>query len=492
MSSQAIADKFPVIVEQAPMRVPLGNLLLTFALAIVALGGAGLLWGSMGHQILIVAMGWPHIILGFIFYFGKVLRGEWRARSTFVLLVFGTLVLWFAHYTYALTAFIAVYFTYHVFRDEVFIYFQTRARHKLKKAVTVAGLIPFIALMFLITDPRPQHYRQDLRRVDLADANLAQEGWTLISFEPIPYSRGQQFYFYVQTPNSDAAPKFTTNATVVNSDNGEIRISDRTWKEAADLLFQPHYAGQSGAPSLDLSGTIPVSLKGGHRVGQTFTPTQDNLDGIWLPTRLVENAAERAHFGFHLTPDTAAPWPPLSPGLKLVRLILLFGLLLVVLWKVVPEWTRQRSFWIYFVLLVAIFAALQKLLRVAGMNGIAAPVMFQLVVVFHYWSWYVFSVDKLRATSNNENPVRSDVERQGSIYDRIIGSFSSLPRFIGLVLVLNLISAAGVLWFTKLQGPAPLRYVFDYSYFLYFLVLHVTFSFAPKWKPKTPMVAKEA
>src|SRR5437870_8379797 len=106
MSSQAIAEQFVVRAEQAPISLPLRNLLLTFALTIVALTGAGLLWGSMGHQILIVAMGWPHIILGFLFYFGRVLRGEARARSIFALLAVCTAALWFAHYTYTITAFI--------------------------------------------------------------------------------------------------------------------------------------------------------------------------------------------------------------------------------------------------------------------------------------------------------------------------------------------------------------------------------------------------
>ena len=79
MSSQAIAERFVVRAEQAPISLPVRNLLLTFALTIFALAGAGLLWKSMGHPILIVAMGWPHIIPGFLFYFGQVLRGEARA-----------------------------------------------------------------------------------------------------------------------------------------------------------------------------------------------------------------------------------------------------------------------------------------------------------------------------------------------------------------------------------------------------------------------------
>jgi hypothetical protein len=481
MSSQTIAEQFVIATPQAPMRLPLRNLILTFVLAIVALAGAGALWGSLGHQMLIVTMGWPHIILGFLFYFGKVLRGEWRARSTFMFLLFCTLALWFAHYAYTITAFIAIYFTYHVFRDEVFIYFQTRARHRLRQPVKVAGLIPFILLMFLITDPRPQHYRQDLRRVDVTDAQLAKDGWTLISFEPISYSRGNQFYFYLQTPNSEAAPKYVTNAHVTDADNGEIRISDRPWKDAADLVFKPHYAGDSSPPAIDKNGVIDVSLKGGHRVGQTFTAAQNNLDGFWLPTALAENSSAPARYEFHLTPDTSAAWPQLSPALKAIRLVLVIALLFVVAWKIVPEWKERRSFWLYFLIFIAIFATLQKLLRVAGVNGIAAPVMFQLVVVFHYWSWYVFSVDKLAASSGNKEV--SPNAKQLSLYDRVMGSFSSIRRFIILAIALNLISAVGVLWYAKLNGPAPLRFAFDYSYFLYFLVLHVTLSFAPKRKP---------
>jgi hypothetical protein len=482
MSSQTFPEYSVREAPQAPISLPLRNLMLTFVLAVGTLAGAGALGGSLGHQMLIVTMGWPHIILGFLFYLGKVLRGEWRARSTFVFLLFCTLALWFAHYAYTITAFIAIYFTYHVFRDEVFIYFQTRARHTLRQPVKVAGLITFILLMFLITDPRPQHYRQDLRRADLSDAQLAKNGWTLISFEPISYSRGNQFYFYLQTPNSDSAPKYVTNAYLSNMNSGEIRISDRPWKDAADLVFQPHYAGETTTPLASQNETIPVSLKGGQRVGQTFTAEQENLDGFWLPTALVENAAGPAQFEFHVRPDISAAWPPLSPALKAIRLMLVFALLIVVVWKIAPEWKRRRSFWLYFLIFIAVFAMLQKLIRVAGVNGMATPVMFQLVVVFHYWSWYVFSIDKLFASRGNQNLGQNRV-KQLSPYDRAMASFGSIRGFICLTVALSLVSAAGVIWYAKLHGPEPLRFAFDYSYFLYFLVLHVTLSFAPRRKP---------
>jgi hypothetical protein len=469
---------------QAQTSLALRNLGLTLVLALGSVAVAGLLWGTTGYQVLIVAMGWPHIILGFLFYFGKVLRGEWNARSSFLLLGLLTLLLWGAHYAYTITGFISIYFTYHVFRDEVFIYFQTGARHRLRGAVRVAGLVPFILLMFIITDPRPQHYRQDLRRVELTEAQVSAEGWTLIPFDPVSYSRGKDFYFYMQTPVAQGATAYTTLATTSDTrSEGEIRISDRQWAQARDVLFKPYYAGdeEPRAEELPAPGqTVMVALTGGHRVGQTFTAERDGLAGIWIPTRSADGApGQPARFVFHLTPDTSLPLAPLSPALNAIRLALVALLAIIVLWKAVPHLKQTRTFWLYFLFLVAVFAVLQKAIRSGGGVGYEFPVMFQMVVVFHYWSWYVFSFDKLKAGS--EHPLAPSVPaHQPSPYERMLGQLRSLPRFTALVIALNLVSLAGVLWYARLHGPAPLRFVFDYNYFLYFLVFHVTFSFGPK------------
>ena len=488
MSSPAVAEKLVVPSAQTSMSLPVRNLCLTFLLTLIVIAIVGSVWGTTGYEMLIVSMGWPHVILGFLFYFGKVLRGEWRARSSFLLLALVTLALWVTHYTYTITGFIAVYFTYHVFRDEVFIYFQTRARHRLRDAVYVAGFVPFILLMFVATDPRPQHYRQDLRRVELTDARFSTDGWTLISFEPIPYSKGRAFYFYLQTPNGEDGQAYTTLATTSDTRaDGEIRISDRKWADASDLVFRLHYAVDQDALPYELpipDRTIPVALTGGHRVGQTFTAPRDNLAGVWIPTQRATVAGGAAPYMFHLTTDTSLPLPPLSPALKSLRLALVAILLLVVLWKALPHFNQNRSFWIYFALFLAIFALLQKVFKAGAGSGYEFPIMFQLVVVFHYWSWYVFSFDKLLATSpaagTSERAQNAGGTPQVTPYDRMMGSLRSLPRFTALVIALNLISLAGVLWYSRFHGPATLRYVFDYSYFLYFLVFHVTFSFAPK------------
>jgi len=471
----------------------LRNLGLTFGLTITTLAIFGLAWGTTGYEMLIVSMGWPHIILGFLFYFGRVLRGEWHARPSFFILALLTLFLWATHYAYTITGFISIYFTYHVFRDEVAIYFQTRARHKLRGAVYVAGFVPFLLLMFIITDPRPQHYRQDLRRVELNEAQFSASRWTLIRFAPISYSHGKDFYFYMRAPRAEGTrAQYNTLATIENTrGDGEIRISDREWDRAHDLVFKPYYSSDESVnqeETLIPDQTIPIELTGGYPVGQTFTAERHDLAGVWIPTRRMAgtttpslSADQPARFVFHLTPDTSLPLPPLSPTLNAIRWALVALLIIVVLWKALPHLKQNRIFWLYFLFLGAIFAVLQEVIRVGSGAGYEFPIMFQLVVVFHYWSWYVFSFDKLNAMSQVKT---GTLPTASTAYDRMIGQLRSTGRFTILVVALNLIFIAGVFWYSQRHEPAALRYVFDYSYFLYFLVFHVTFSFGPRQKPR--------
>ncbi len=502
MSSLASAERLTI--EQAPARtsIALRNLGLTFALTVMALAIFGLAWGTTGYEMLIVSMGWPHIILGFIFYFGRVMRGEWHARPSFFILALVTLVLWATHYAYTITGFISIYFTYHVFRDEVAIYFQTRARHKLRGAVYVAGFIPFLLLMFIITDPRPQHYRQDLRRVEINEAQLSASGWTLIRFAPISYSHGKYFYFYLRAPHAEGArqpQQYNTLATIKDTrDDGEMRISDRQWDRAHDLVFKPYYSSDESVNQEEVpipDQTIPIELTDRFPVGQTFAAERDDLAGIWIPTRrMAETAAtaasgQPARYVFHLTPDTSLPLSPLSPTLNAIRWALVALLLSIVIWKALPHLKQNRAFWLYFLFLGAIFAMLQGLIRAGSGAGYEFPIMFQLVVVFHYWSWYVFSFDKLNVMSQVKT---GTLPTASTVYDRMLGQLRGTGRFTALVVALNLIFIAGVFWYSQLHGPAALRYVFDYNYFLYFLVFHVTFSFGPKNAPRETKVRTSA
>src|SRR5438128_11963507 len=98
-----------------------------------------------------VTMRWPHVILGFIFSLGRVIRGEARTREMFAMLALATIVIWIVHYNFAITGLIYLYFLYHAFRDEIFVFLQTLARHRLAPGVfAIAGVGPDILLRLLI------------------------------------------------------------------------------------------------------------------------------------------------------------------------------------------------------------------------------------------------------------------------------------------------------------------------------------------------------
>ncbi len=462
------------------MSLALRNLSLTLALTLTALALVGYVWKQTGYEMLIVAMGWPHVIVGFLFFFGKVLRGEGSARQAFFLLAALTLIIWTTHYVFSITGLIYIYFLYHAFRDEIFVYLQTRARHRRNGRVFVtAGITPLILLLLVAS--QPQDYRQDMRRVELTGAELNRDGWTLLPFKPIPQSHGLDFYFYLQAPDTEDSRAFTAHATTVDSrSDGEIRVSDETWPDASDLVFRPHYSGEQLAPSLETPAPaeqmIQVQLTGGHRVGQTFTAERPDLSGIWLPTRRAGDDGLSTNFILRLA---SPPLLPLSNTAANLRLALIVALSLLLLWRIWPRLWENRQFWLYLLVFAATLFLLQTALKGASRAGYAVPMIFQFVVVFHYFSWYVFSFDKLRELRGA--PVRA--VQKSSSYDRLLASLRRAPRFAAIVAALSVLSAAGVVWFYQFNGPSALRYVFDYNYFLYFLVFHVTFSFSPKQLP---------
>lgn len=482
MSATPIADQ-GTLANAAPLSVPLRNTFLTLILTVGTLALSGFLWREQGYEMLIVTMGWPHVILGFTFYFGRVMRGETNARPAFLLLALLTIALWIIHYNYVITGLIYLYFLYHAFRDEIFVYLQTRARHRPGTSVyAVAGVGPLILLMLLV--PKQQDFRQDLRRVDLTGAQVGARDWTLISFKPVENSAGRNFYFYLQAPHTEGLREFVTRASVSDTRrDGEVLVGDQQWSQAKDLSFRPHYSGESQAAwdqAVEAAPQVPVLLTGGHKVGQTFQAEQNNLDGVWLPIDRLEPAGETTQFVFHLV---SPPLLPYSRPISTVRLVLLVVLSLVVLYRLIPRPGRTSQLWIYLLVLGTAFAGTQMILKSSSNAGYPFPLIFQFVVVFHYWSWYVFSFDKLRTIVNRPSIKPSTV---GS-YDLMLGYLRQAPYFTATVLGLNLISGAAVLWYYKLNGPVGLRFAFDYGYFLYFLVLHVTFSFSPK-----PRVARIA
>lgn len=480
MSASAVVESSRLVPAQAPMSLALRNFSLTLALTLIALALVGYVWKQTGYEMLIVAMGWPHVILGFLFFFGKVWRGERGARLTFFILALLTLIIWTAHYVYAITGLIYVYFLYHAFRDEIFVYQQTRARHRLSGRVFVtAGITPLILLLLLIS--QPQDYRQDMRRVELTGQQLNADGWTLIPFKAIPQSLGLDFYFYLQAPDTEGSRAFTTEASLSDSrSDGEIRVSDERWPQASDLVFKPQYAGEQFAPDAQASTpleTIQVQLTGGHRVGQTFTAERADLSGIWIPTHRAGDEGLSTRFILRVA---SPPLLPLSATAANVRLLLITLLFAVLLWRAWPRLWENRQFWLYLAIFAVSLFVLQTFLKTASRAGYAVPMIFQFVVVFHYFSWYVFSFDKLRALRS----VSVKAPQADNFYDRLLARLRRAPGFAAIVVVLTTLSAAGVIWYYQFNAPTGLRYVFDYNYFLYFLVFHVTFSFNPKQPPR--------
>jgi hypothetical protein len=263
-------------------------------------------------------------------------------------------------------------------------------------------------------------------------------------------------------------------------------VGKQKWDQAEDLVFQPHYAGDAERPATNTtstSGEVPVLLTGGHLVGQTFTAEKNNLDGIWLPIDRFEQSAESTRFVFHVA---SPPLLPYSVPVDRVRVALMLILTAVVLWRLIPRRGKSWQLWIYFAVLAGAFAGTQTILKSSNNAGYPFPLIFQFAVVFHYWSWYVFSFDKLRAKPSP--PTRPATSLR--LYDKLLTYLASKPHFTAIVIVLNLISVVGVLWYYRLGGPGALRYFLDYNYFLYFLVFHVTFSFRPRLRFASDAVPK--
>lgn len=449
------------------------HLFLSLAIAMFSLAIAGLLMGETGLKMLPVALGWPHIVLGFIFYCGKVIRGERRFRSLFILLSLLTGLIWWVHHQFDITRLIYLFFFYHAFTDEVFLRASrsTGATAERNRRTLALGSLA-VALLFLI--PHPRDLLVNLRETQITSGQISQTGATLVSFDPIPNSKGRQFYFYLVAPHTSGIETFTTQAMVTDIyPRGRVLVNDDYWGKAADLLFRPYYgAASAGSELLNVhTPTIPVLLTGGHRVGQTFIAEEDNLAGIWLPiTRSNEPTIVRFTF--------VLEGLPLLPGplaISNLRVLLVLSLLGFALWAFFTTWLRRRENWAALMVFATILVGLQALFNDSIRLRDIDTHLFQLVVVFHYLLWYTFSLHKLK-TRQGGPPSYLFKNR----YDRFLTWLGRPLEFSISILLLNLISFAGVLWYYSLGGPAILRFAFDYKYFLYALVFHVTFSIKPR------------
>src|SRR6185295_17595724 len=107
--SLSVAEDLTATTIQAPqasLGVALRNIVASLALSILTLALTGWIWREQGYEMLIVALGWPHVLLGFSFFLGRVLRGERDSRTTLLLLALATVTICAIHYRYSITGLI--------------------------------------------------------------------------------------------------------------------------------------------------------------------------------------------------------------------------------------------------------------------------------------------------------------------------------------------------------------------------------------------------
>src|SRR5260370_14221959 len=118
------------VIETASLGRLLRGFLISYLVTAVSLGLGGYRWGRVGFDLMIVGMGWPHVIFGFLFNLGKVAEGDRGYRVALASLLLVTLAIGFVNSLRPLTTIIYLYFTFHAFRDEIFIYHQRRTGYR--------------------------------------------------------------------------------------------------------------------------------------------------------------------------------------------------------------------------------------------------------------------------------------------------------------------------------------------------------------------------
>jgi hypothetical protein len=95
----------------------------------------------------------------------------------------------------------------------------------------------------------------------------------------------------------------------------------------------------------------------------------------------------------------------------------------------------------------------------------------------------VFSLEKIatRPAPRGPQPAKSGLDAQ-------LARISTRRGFLTAVVILNAASFAGAYVYNVMHLSAGLQYALDLKYFLYILVFHVTTSFVPKMRPKSPQL----
>ena len=274
------------------------NLGLSLILTCLLFAIAEWAWGRPGYDLLLVGLGWPHILLGFVSY-GLRLRSGETSRFLFPAgLALFALIAWL-HHEFLLLTFIQVLFVFHAVRDEISIYLRTRAGEAAPAVSRIAGMMPFLVALLLIPnwsvadDPARYDVRGSTRVVELPALDASRPGWILFPFAPVEGSEGRSFRFWIEARGSAPFPEMVAALAPSSTRflvNG--RPSDQTaYGRGLALAMVPRFDSESeppGQPTPADRSTARVS--GGHRLGQRFVAEREDLSGIWL---WIEDAPSR-------------------------------------------------------------------------------------------------------------------------------------------------------------------------------------------------------
>lgn len=460
----------------------LGRFFLTYALTLGALSSFGLLWGERGFGMLVVAMGWPHVLLGLLFYSRKLTPRGSPYRRPFFALILVTLAISIAHSLVAITTLIYLYFVFHAFRDEIFMYRKRTRGFGFRGAVLdKSGLIFLVSVLVVAGYDQVAQgsWRPVDRQVTIPFSEIAGRTMLDIGFEPLDDSAGRNYYFSLVVPGSSPPVALATYMTREDAEaTGEMLVNEKPvdgmLSEGShhDLYFEPRFGRE--APS----GLVPddtryaaTGLSGGHQLGQTFRAASDGLAGVVLPIAWLDDPPPGQSVEFTLQ---AAPYIrfPFLEQASVLGLVLLGGGLVLIRSRSLPTAVRHEH--AYFAILVSLLLFAKLGLQVSRYYLLVAPLFFSFLVVFHYFSWYVFSLDTIRACGGGR------VSENGGWVERLLGTMSDRAGFLKTVVLLNAVSLGGVLLWATLPDGGILDYAFSLDYFLYFLVFHVTMSFAPR------------
>lgn len=360
--------------------------LLTFLLTASSFLVCGYLWGARGFDLLVVGMGWPHVILGFLFHLNKIIKNEGSQRPAFYLLLTITVAICIFHSFISITTLIYLYFVLHAYRDEFFIYHQRRTGHRFAGRVFTAGVWGIAGGLLVLAGLGQFHFHPAQRTVAFSAAQISSGRPLSATFPPIPNSRGREYYFSFEVANQRGkmAPILSYASAAGLGSGGHMLVNERPWR-AKDLEFEAGYENDPSplepAPAAD---RVPWVL-GGYPVGQTFRARADNLSSITIPVELKEALPAEMKLNFRIEPAFYVNYPyAYEAGLCLLAM----ALTLLAIFRVPQELFARFPGLIYGLSALFLFVAVNFILRYIRLYDSSDPQFFAFLVVFHYFSWY--------------------------------------------------------------------------------------------------------